>query len=433
MNPWASLLGGLGGLAILFALLSFLLQILSGPGLLLSELYWSIGNLVVGVVLLGVALATNLDALRERMRSGEARRVGKYGTSAIASTGLAIALLIMLAFLSTRYHARWDWTEAQSHSLSSQTIKVLDSLERDVEVTALFAAVAAPPARELLDRYAFVSDRLKVEFVDPQAQPGRLRDLGVPADRLGAGLLHVAIGEESVDVDEVSEEGLTNAIVKLTRLEQKKVYFLTGHNERPIVGEGAEEGSGFAFAAEALANENYQVEPLLLASVGDVPEDADVLIAAGPTRPFHALEQSALDRYVAGGGALLVLLDPRAKTNLYEALANWGVTVGDDVIVDRVQGLFGQPTTPFAAEYPNHPITADFGDPNRDPTSFHEARSVSPVAEADGAFTVVVRTGGQSWAERDLDTLFGEGRAEFGADDLAGPVSGSASTATGTC
>ena len=37
--------------------------------------------------------------LRERMHSGEARRVGKYGTSAILSTVLGIAILfVVLAF-----------------------------------------------------------------------------------------------------------------------------------------------------------------------------------------------------------------------------------------------------------------------------------------------------------------------------------------------
>ena len=69
-------------------------------------------------MLLGIAFVSNLDTLRERMRSGEARRAGKYGTSAILSTVLVIALFALLAFLATRYHERLDWTEAGSHSLT---------------------------------------------------------------------------------------------------------------------------------------------------------------------------------------------------------------------------------------------------------------------------------------------------------------------------
>jgi len=417
MNRMGSLLGWLGAVALLFAALSFLVQLFSGA-LIADELGWSIGNLVVGLVLLAVALATNFDTLRERMRSSEARRAGKYGTSAVLGTVLWVVLLGILAFLSTRYHARWDFTEAKQHSLTSQTVSLLQGLERDLRVTALYAPVSAPPAEELLERYQLASERVKVEFVDPMAQPNRVAELGVDPTRMEGGLLHVQLGEESVDVEELTEQALTQALVKLSRQEQKTVYLLIGHNERPFEGEGAEENGGFAFAAEALRNENYRVLPLLLAAKGEVPEDADVVIAAGPTRPFHEAEHRALERYLAGGGSMLVLLDPRAQTDLYEQVEGWGVEVADDVIVDRVQGLFGQPTTPFAAQYADHPITAEL----RDAVLFHTARSVQAREEAEGAFQWIVRTSQDSWAERDFDRLLESGEAEYDEGDLAGPV-----------
>jgi ABC-type uncharacterized transport system involved in gliding motility auxiliary subunit len=228
----------------------------------------------------------------------------------------------------------------------------------------------------------------------------------------------VQLGAESVQVDQLNEEALTNALVKLTRREKKKVYLLTGHNERPAEGEGAGAEQGFQFAKDALSNENYDVETLLLAQKGDVPADANVVIAAGPTRPFLPEEIDALKRYMQRGGALLVMLDPRAQTNLYDMLSGYGVEVGDDVVVDRVQGLFGRPVSPFAAEYPPHPITQGL----REPTLFHMARSVEPKADAKPAMSVLVKTSPESWAERDLDTFFKEGKAELGPNDLKGPV-----------
>jgi len=422
VQRYAGLLGGLGAVAVVFALLSFLIQLLSGGGLLLQQdLAFSVANLVLGLALLAISLGTNLEQIRERMRTGEARRAGKYGTSAILSTALGIGLLAMLAFLSTRYHHRWDWTEAKSHSLTDQTLSTLAGLAQEVKVTAVFAQIAAPEARELLERYHIAApEKFQVEFVDPQAQPGRLAELGVEAERLEGGLLHVAIGKDSVDIKDVNEAALTQAIVKLTRQEQKKVYFLDGHNERPIEGEKAAEGDGMKDAAEALRNENYVVETLLLAAKGEVPEDADVVIDAGPTRPFHESERAALERYVAKGGALLAMLDPRAGTDLGAELAKWGVELGDDVIVDRVQGLFGRPTTPFAAEYGDHDITRELGDA----TMFHVARSVQPSAAAAAAIAPIVRTSDASWAERDMDRLLSKGEAAYDAGpDLKGPVS----------
>lgn len=418
MGPAGSLVGWIGVVFILFGLIGIVVQVFSGGLFWSRDQLWVWGNVVLGAVLLAIGLAGNLEGLRERLHSGEARRAGKYGTSAILGTVLGIVLLSLLAFLTTRYHTRWDWTETRAHSLSDQTLKVLAGLEREVEVTALYTAVSAIRARDLLDRYAYASEGFQVTYADPQAQPGLVKRLGVSEEGLAGGLVHVKIGEESVDVTELTEENVTNALVKLTRLERKKVYFLEGHNERPPDGEGSDAGEGLAFAAKALENENYVWEKILLATRADVPEDADVLVIAGPTRPFHPSERAALRRYVERGGSLMVLVDPRANTNLGEDLADWGIRLGDDVVVDRVQGLFGRPVSPFAAEYAPHPITEGL----REATLFHMARSVETDPEAEAAFTTLVRTSDQSWAERDLELFFAEGRAELGADDLNGPV-----------
>jgi ABC-type uncharacterized transport system involved in gliding motility auxiliary subunit len=352
------------------------------------------------------------------MSSGEARRAGKYGSSAIAATLLSIAILGMLAFLSTRYHKRFDWSEQQVHSLSSQSLALLEGLDQDVEVTAFYAALDVGPVRDLLERYAYASPRFAVGYADPNERPDLLERAGVSAQDLGEGLVHVKLGGESVQLREVTEEKLTNALVKLVRGGEKTVYFLEGHSERAVDGEAGATEDAFGRAAEALRNENYRIEKLLLASRGEVPEDADVVIAAGPTRPLLEAERAALRRFVDGGGALFVMLDPRAKTDLVDDVRSWGVEVGEDVVVDRALALFGQATSPFASRYdPDHEITREM----REPALFHMVRS---VRNADGGpFTELVFTGDTSWAERDLERFFGAGEAELDeAADLKGPV-----------
>ncbi|MBW2241620.1 MAG: GldG family protein [Deltaproteobacteria bacterium] len=418
MKVWSSLLMALGGVAFLFAVLSFLMQLLSGPVLLWNELVWSLGNLLVGLGLMGTAIFSNLDGFRERMQTGEARRAGKYGTSAVLTAALGIALLGLLAFMSTRYHTRWDWTTAEAHSLSSQTHSLLEGLDSDLVVVGVYSPMAAVPAKELLERYSFISEKVKVEWLDPERQPGRLRELEIEPERLREGLLHVTIGEESVEVREMTEEALTNAIVKLTRREQKKVYFVIGHNERPTEGDGAEEATGFAFAAEALTNENYEVETILLATTGEVPADADVVIVAGPTRPLLDPEHAALRAYAERGGALMMMLDPRANTDVAPLLAEWGVKVGEDVVVDLVGGMVGTPTTPFAKDYGPHPITDEL----RGFTVYEFARSLTITAEAADAFQSLVRTGEDSWAEVDLARLEKAGEVGFDPEDSRGPI-----------
>ena len=415
MTGTPALLGALGLVGILFALLNFILG-LFGAGL---DTFWIGANLFGGLVLLGSAIALNLDGLRERLRSGEARRAGKYGSSAVAATVLGIAVLGMLGFLATRYHTRLDWSEAKVHSLSDQSTKVLAGLEEDVEVLALFSAIDASPIRDLLDRYAYESDRFQVEFADPNERPDLLERYSIEPESLGNGLVRISLGEDSTIVQEVGEENITNAMVKLARTGQKRVYFLEGHNERAIDGEAAAGQDGYGRAADALRNENYEVEKLLLAAQGEVPSDADAVIIAGATRPLLQQERDALHRYLAGGGAVLALVDPRARTDLVDDLREWGVDVGDDIVVDRQLALFGRATTPFAGQYDNtHEITREM----RDMTLFHVARSIRK-GEGGGDFTEIVFTGESSWAERDLERFYGEGAAELGDDDVAGPVS----------
>jgi hypothetical protein len=150
-----------------------------------------------------------------------------------------------------------------------------------------------------------------------------------------------------------------------------------------------------------------------------VPEDAAAVVIAGPTRMFLDAELAALKRHVEGGGALFVGIDPRAQTNLYGLLEGFGVRLGDDVVVDRTLAIFGQATTPFGDAYdPEHEITRVLANPS----VFPMVRSVELDSAAAARFSILVRTGSESWAERDLDAWRESGRAEYSDNDLLGPV-----------
>ena len=422
MTGIAALLAGLGGVAIGFGLLSALIWLLQPY----TDLTWIVGNLVVGVVLLGSAVFMSLDSLGERLRSGEGRRAGKYGTSAVVGTILGIAILGLLGFLSTRYTYRFDVSEAGVHTLAGQTTELLEGLEETVTITAFFNESEAPPIRDLLDRYDYASDRIDLRFVDPNSAPGLIDELELATEDLARGLVRFSIESgEATTLTEFSEPEITNALLKLVKSTGKKVYFVEGHNERLIEANPDEEApwatgpDSFGRAADALVNETYQVETLLLASRGEVPDDASAVVVAGPTRPFLPNEIAALQAYVEGGGSLFVAIDPRANTNLYDLLATWGIHLGDDVIVDRQLAVFGQATTPIAGEYDGtHPITSLM----REPTLFPMVRSIELDAAAEADYSVIARTGRDSWAERDLEGWRQSGRAEYGAEDLLGPV-----------
>ena len=77
------------------------------------------------------------------------------------------------------------------------------------------------------------------------------------------------------------ENAITNALRKVLKKERLKVYFVAGHGERDL---DDPKPGGFQVAKTALANEGYEIESLNLVSRGTVPQDAAVVIVAGPEK-----------------------------------------------------------------------------------------------------------------------------------------------------
>jgi len=115
-------------------------------------------------------LVLNRDRVVAALRGKRAR-----GAGASAGYVLTVLAVIVLAnFLSTRHHKRFDLTENKAFSLSEQTIKVVESLPREVAVTAFYRE--AEPARQkledLLAEYRYHSPKLTVRYIDPDTHPG---------------------------------------------------------------------------------------------------------------------------------------------------------------------------------------------------------------------------------------------------------------------
>ena len=107
-----------------------------------------------------------------------------------------------------------------------------------------------------------------------------------------------------------TEQDITNAIIKVVSGQQKKVYFTPGHGEKDTT---SAERDGYGAIAEALKRENYAVEKVVLAQTGAVPDDAAVVVVAGPQTDFFPPEIDALKTYLGKDGKLLLVLDPPDK------------------------------------------------------------------------------------------------------------------------
>lgn len=375
--------------------------------------------ILVHAVAGALALIGYLSAGLENLREFLGERSTKYGTSTILASLFFIGILTSLNYLSTRYHHRFDLTEASVFSLSPQSKQVLENLENDLRLQAFVEGGIHPELRDLLQSYAFASPKASFEMIDPDRHPELAEKYNIAAYNT----VRVEYGESATTVTQPSEETMTNAIIKVTRATQQTACFIEGHGEPDI--DAAEDARGLSQAKQALVNENYQVRKLLLATEEKVPEDCSAIIIAGPQRPYLEHEVKAIEQYLQSGQPALFLLPPREGERLVPLVEQWGVNLGRDVVVDQVLRLFQGPAlglTPLVETYdPNHEITRNL---EQQRTIFPMTRSVT----ADGAgkpglqATELVKTSESSWAETDLSGIFERGEASLDETDRKGPV-----------
>jgi len=383
---------------------------------------WYSGLAMAGLV---CTLLYMLSQWREIARSFSGREA-KFGTVAIVSAVVVLAILIAVNYLGVRHNKRWDLTAAKQFTLSEQTRKILNGLQKPVAIKVFAQADDFQRFRDRLDEYQYASKQVTVEYIDAVKQPSRANQYQV--QQLGTVVFDYDGRTERVTSE--GEQELTNGLIKVVQGKQLKVYFVQGHGEKST--EGSDRDS-YGTIAKSLGTENYTVESLVLAQQKDVPADASVLVVAGPKTDFFAPEIDMLKRYLAKGGKVLLLLDPPDKAgssdlaSLTALLKDWAIEVGNNVVVD-VSGM-GQllgtgPEVPVAAKYQPHAITDKFNLL----TAYRLARSVAPAGPggAAGKFPqTLVETSANSWAETDVKALntSGEVRRELDKGDKAGPIS----------
>ena len=381
---------------------------------------WHTNLAIAGLV---CTLLYILSQWREVVRSFSGREA-RFGTLALASVAVVLAILIGINYLAARRNKRWDLTAAKQFTLSEQTHKVLAGLERPVNVKVFDRTEGFGRFRDRLEEYRSSSDKLNVEYIDVDRQPRLANQYNIQS--LGTVVLEYDGRVERVTSD--GEQELTNGLIKVIQGTQHKVYFVQGHGEKSPDGSDRD---GYSVIAQSLASDNFATDKLVLAQ-RDVPEDATVLIIAGPTVDFLAPEIDRLKNYMTRGGKVLLMLDPPAKagapdvSQLVNFAKEWGIDVGTNVVVDASgigQVLGTGPEVPVAAKYNTHPITDRFNLL----TAYAFARSVvSNSAGANNRFAQnLVETSEQSWAETDMKGLMSSAPITRDTDkgDLAGPVS----------
>ena len=376
-------------------------------------------RLLLGKIALGLAAVAAGAALSGR--EGLSRAVSGRGTHYAAVTALSGLLLAAalgaVLWISYRRPLVLDVTRQRIHTLSPDTLRTLDALPGDVEVLAFFRPddAAFAPAQELLRRYSERSRRFRYEMVDPYRSPDRVRRHQISES--GTRVV-VAPGPGEARLREVSEESLTNALVRVSHPSPRRVYFTQGHGE----GSPGDAGrAGWSLAARALERENVELAPLSLLSTGEVPADAAALLVVGPRKPFLDPEVAALRSYASRGGHLGVFVEPESDAGLDPLLGALGVEAGNDMIVDpnplsRLAGA--TPVMPVLRATTAHPVSEPLAEVG---VVFPTARSLVALRGSPARAVPLALTSESAWAENDVRAIFA-GAARLDEGEKVGPV-----------
>ena len=373
-----------------------------------------IALLVIGVIF----MALYVYARPAQVRAAVTSRGVRYGSNALVITLAFIGIIVLVNFLGSRYHTRQDLTANKSFTLSPLTVQALKDLKEPVRATGFFTVQGQgnrQTVSDLMREYANVNDQFSYRFIDPEAEPQIANDYKVQFD----GTVIFERGARRENALQTDEQGLTNALLKVSQDKQPTTYFTTGHGEHGPEDSG---NNGLSLMKGAMEQENYKVTTLDLKSITEtLPSDITALIIAGPRQPFDPQEVKVVQDYLAKGGRVLILLDPQVDAGLDGLLKDWGLQTRNDVVYDPKQGFFGQAQVPVVNNYPSHTVTQDLTGMS---TFFPGVRSIQTVTPPPAGKTPnpLLTTSDASWGETDLDSVKNQNAKLDDGKDAKGPL-----------
>lgn len=375
---------------------------------------------------------------------------------------LSALLLVLVNWYASRHYVRWDWTSARSFTLSPRSVEIARGLREPVDMYVLLARDEPLYAdvSELAERYAAVSQRLRLHYIDPDRQRERLiglsQDVGLQLLQSGSGertlstaaivvrrgTRHWEVAREALrelgqpDGDDEQgatrilnakitvERSLSEALLQVVRERATKLCFTSGHAEMPL-SQGARSGASLA---EALRHLNLVVEEVEVHGSTVIPASCDAVIVAGAQRTWSAEDEASLIRYVRAGGNLAVFVDlvvlegrivPTGLENLAR-LAGMQLPAALTVEADARHLLSETVPVHFRADgWNDHEISREL----RGGSII--AGMVRPVQRAEGADVApetIISSSPAAWGETSIADLLRTFTPVKGSEDVQGPI-----------
>jgi ABC-type uncharacterized transport system involved in gliding motility auxiliary subunit len=330
-------------------------------------------------------------------------------------------VVVVLAYqIVGRYNQRFDLTKEQFHSVTKETAAMLREMKQSEIAVKAFFAEEDPARRQLevlLKGMAVHHPKFHYEFYDPDRSPSEAKRHRIDNYRT----ILIQFEERRERINEFTEEGVTNALIRLGHAQKRTLCFTVGHGEISLAETTR---AGFSDWKQVLTDHQFALEEIQVAGQ-KIPSYCTAVVMAGARYELLPKEIETLQKFPETGKGLFLLIDPmdpgegKSFSQLVQA---FGLELGEDVVVDKASRVFGGDyLVPLVSRYAEHPVTEHFDAVTFLPVA-RTVRKHSQITEGVEV-TELAFTSPESWAERNLKKLE-EGEANFDPkDDLEGPLS----------
>jgi hypothetical protein len=405
----AALLEGIGiGLVVLVLLL---------PSKYFARKIWSVVFLIFGMIFVATGLFaywilgqySTLPALFQGIGAGLVLGVLAVGSFELGdlfsgqgfffssvnvfATAAVLAVIGFVSYLGIQNPTKLDFNLDKLESLSSHTTQLLKALDKPIEAIVFLYKQEKDlelQFQEFFEKYRDVNrSKFQIRVVDPASQPriAECYEARRSADNIRSNLNNRVIlaqdGEcvnkdgtmlfsgKKIVIEQVTEQDVTNKLIRLTRKEQKSVCFLRGRNQPSLESAGP---FAFKFFKQILEIKGFTTREINLLALDMVPSDCSILINAAPelatVRSKQEIDSGArlenieierIERYLNQGGKMMLFLEPMIQTGLNEMIKqHFGIEWLPGVVIDFYANR-EEPIAPVGLVDNNHDINKGFG------------------------------------------------------------------------
>ncbi|MCR5426250.1 MAG: Gldg family protein [Lachnospiraceae bacterium] len=305
------------------------------------------------LTLIALALFLSAQAVQKRRYSISVRQL-RFGAFSTGMIVVAVAIAVLVNALVRQLPEEKtviDVTSNRLYTLTDQTREYVDTMAEDVTIYVWSAEDSMDQTVvKTLDRYASLSDHIRVEYVDPRVNPRFYTSYAESAPTAGSLIVVSDLRSKVIEASDLYEstyaydessyygyseqvtgydaEGqITAALNYVLSEDMPVVYLITGHGERSLE----------TSYTSALAKANVTSESLHLMDVDAIPDDAAALMILGPTSDLSADDVEKVTAYLERGGKVMITLTMTEEElpNLQSLLAYMGLSTESGIVVEE--------------------------------------------------------------------------------------------------